>query len=293
MMSKLAERIAHIGVVAGTAEGAALCYRILCLEAENVMGRRYVHPEITLHSFPLHLYLDAIDRDDWAGVAALLSQSASKLAQVGADFVICPNNTLHKALNLVESPIPWIHIAKPVVREVEARRWRRVGILGTQTVLEGSVYSQKLQQSNIDVIVPEQDDRSRIQHIIRNELIAGVRTVKSGLFVQKVIVEMALKGAEAVILACTELPLLMAGYQAAVPLLDSTRLLARAALRYRVQEGRHSEGKHLVDRRVVTSSPETVLVAEEDRFGDHRPYDDENGLASTEAFHSVIRKKSS
>ncbi|BFU91147.1 MAG: hypothetical protein NTAFB01_23340 [Nitrospira sp.] len=291
MMSNLAERIMHIGVVAGTAEGAALCYQTLCLEAESVMGRRYVHPEITLHSFPLQLYLDAIDQDDWAGVAALMSQSASKLAQVGADFVICPNNTLHKALNLVESPIPWIHIAKPVLREVGARRWRRVGILGTQTVLEGSVYSQKLQQSHIDVIVPEQDDRSRIQHIIRNELIAGVRTVKSGLFVQKVIVEMALKGAEAVILACTELPLLMAGYQAAIPLLDSTRLLARAALRYRVQEERHSEGTHRVDRRIVIGSPKTLLFAEEDRLGNHRSGDDQNGLASREAFHSVIRKK--
>lgn len=291
MMSNLAERIAHIGLVAGTAEGAALCYRTLCLEAEGVMGRRHAHPEVTLHSFSLDRYLGAIDQDDWAGVAALMSQSASKLAQAGADIIICPNNTLHKAFRLVKSPVPWIHIAKPVVREVEARRWRRVGILGTQTVLEGSVYSQKLQQSNIDVIVPEQDDRSRIQHIIRNELIAGVRTVKSGLFVQKVIVELALKGAEAVILACTELPLLMAGYQAAVPLLDSTRLLARAALRYRVQEERHSEGKRLVDRRVVPSSPETVLVAEEDRFGDYRPYDDENSLTSTETFHSVIRKK--
>jgi hypothetical protein len=98
------ERIPHIGIVAGTAEGAALCYRILCQEAESVMGRRHAHPEVTLHSFSLHRYLDAIDQDDWSGVAALLSQSAAKLAQVGADVIICPNNTLHKAFPLVESP---------------------------------------------------------------------------------------------------------------------------------------------------------------------------------------------
>ncbi len=290
-MNNLVENNPHIGIVAGTSEGAALCYRTLCLEAESVMGRRYAHPEVTLHSFSLRMYLDAIDQDDWAGVAALMSQSAAKLTQAGADVIICPNNTLHRVFRLVTSPVPWVHIARPVVREIEARRWRRVGILGTQTVMEGSVYSEQLHRSNIDVIVPEQDDRSRIQHIIRNELIAGVRTVKSGLFVQKVIVEMALKGAEAVILACTELPLLMAGYQAAVPLLDSTRLLARAALRYRVQEGRHAEGKHLVDRRIVTDAPETALFAEEDRLGNHRSGDDENGLASTEAFHSVTRKE--
>lgn len=244
-MNNPVERIPHIGIVAGTSEGAALCYRTICREAENVLGRRYAHPEVTLHSFSLHRYLDAIDQDDWAGVAALMSQSASKLAQVGADVIICPNNTLHKAFRLVESPIPWVHIVRSVVREIEARRWRRVGILGTQTVMEGSIYSDPLGQSNIDLIAPAQDDRARIQHIIRHELIAGVRTEKSALFVQKVIAEMAFNGAEAVILACTELPLLMAEYQATVPLLDSTRLLALAALRYRVRAGQRVEGKCL------------------------------------------------
>jgi len=251
-MDNLVARIPHIGIVAGTAEGAALCYRTLCQEAESVTGRRYAHPEVTLHSFSLHRYLDAIDQDDWAGVAGLMTQSAAKLAQVGADLIICPNNTLHEAFRLVESPVPWLHIARSVVREIEVRRWHRVGILGTQTVMEGSVYSELLGQSNINIIALAQDDRARIQHIIRQELIAGVRTVKSALFIQKVIVEMALNGAEAVILACTELPLLMAGYQAAVPLLDSTRLLARAALQYQVQEERYLDGRNLIDRRVVS-----------------------------------------
>lgn len=246
------ERVPHIGIVAGTAEGAALCYRTLCQEAESVIGRRYAHPEVTLHSFSLHRYLDAIDRNDWAGVAALMSQSASKLVQAGAGIIVCPNNTLHKAFPMLEPLVPWIHIAKPVVKEVVARCWHRVGILGTQTVMEGSVYSEPLHQFNIDLIAPGQEDRARIQHIIRHELVAGIHTVKSALFVQKVIAEMALNGAEAVILACTELPLLMAGYQAAVPLLDSTRLLARAALRYRVQEDQHSEGNHYVHSRVMT-----------------------------------------
>lgn len=250
-MDNRVERIPHIGIVAGTAEGAALCYRTLCQEAEGVMGRRYAHPEITLHSFSLHRYLDAIDQDDWAYVAALMTQSAAKLAQVGVDMIICPNNTLHKAFRLVESPVPWIHIARSVVKEIEDRRWRRVGILGTQTVMEGAIYSEPLGQANIDIVAPVPDDRARIQHIIRHELIAGLCTAKSALFVQKVIAEMAGHGAEAVILACTELPLLMAGYQTAVPLLDSTRLLARAALNYRVQGQRQLEWKCVVNRQVV------------------------------------------
>lgn len=237
-MDNFTEKIPHIGIVAGTAEGAALCYRTLCLEAEN--SRRYVRPEVTLHSFPLHLYLDAIDRDDWRGVAELMSRSASKLAQVGADFIICPNNTLHKAFDLVEAPVPWLHIAKPVVEEVVEHQWHRVGIIGTQTVMEGAVYAEKLQHSSIDAMVPEKDDRIRIQQIIRSELVAGLFTSKSRVFLQKVFSDMALKGAEAVILACTELPLLMSGHQTVVPLLDSTRLLARAALGYGAEVKKYS-----------------------------------------------------
>ncbi len=231
MRNDLIERVPHIGIVAGTAEGAALCYRTLCLEAETVMGR-HSHPEITLHSFPLHLYLDAIDRDDWAGVAGFLSQSAFRLAQAGADFIICPNNTLHKAFSLVESPLPWLHIADPVVMRVIEHQWQRVGILGTQTVMEESVYSQPLQQSNIDVVIPGKDDRVRIQHIIRTELIAGLFTSRSRLFLQRVIAGMAAEGAEAVILGCTELPLLLSEDRSALPLLDSTRMQAQYALSY-------------------------------------------------------------
>ncbi len=243
-MDNLTERIPHIGIVAGTAEGAALCYRTLCLEAEGVMGRRHAHPEISLHSFPLHWYLDAIEREDWEGVAALMSQSAAKLEQAGADYIICPNNTLHRAFSLVESSIPWLHIAKPVVEEVVEHQWRRIGILGTQTVMEGGVYTENMRQSGIGTMVPKKDDRIRIQQIIRNELVAGLFTSKSRACVQNIVADMARKGAEAVILACTELPLLMSGHHAALPMLDSTRLLARAALRDGIQARKHPEKQH-------------------------------------------------
>lgn len=229
MGNGIIERVPHIGIVAGTAEGAALCYRTLCLEGEKVMGR-YMHPEITLHSLPLRHYLEAVDQDDWSGVAALLSQSAATLTQAGADVIICPNNTLHRAFDLVHSSVPWLHIAEPVVMEATQRRWRRVGILGTQIVMEGSVYSHRLQQADIDAVIPEQDDRIRIQHIIRTELITGRFTTESRGFVQGVIARLKARGAQAVVLGCTELPLLMTEDQSALPLLDSTRLLARAAL---------------------------------------------------------------
>lgn len=257
-MDDFVERVPHIGIVAGTAEGAALCYRTLCQEAEGVMGRRYDHPEVTLHSLSLHRYLDAIDRDDWAAVAALMATSAAKLAQVGADVIICPNNTLHKALSLVKPPVPWVHIARPVVREIEASRWHRVAVLGTRTVMEGDIYAQRLRQANIDVTIPKIQDRIRIQHIIRSELVAGLFTDESRQFLLSVISQMADEGAEAVILGCTELPLLLSEHRGTVPLLDSTRMLARAALSYGVQVGTHQ-----VRRRVVPSASQGELLAEQ------------------------------
>lgn len=276
-MDNLTERIPHIGIVAGTAEGAALCYRTLCLEAEGVMGRRHAHPEISLHSFPLHWYLDAIEREDWEGVAALMSQSAAKLEQAGADYIICPNNTLHRAFSLVESSIPWLHIAKPVVEEVVEHQWRRIGILGTQTVMEGGVYTENMRQSGIGTMVPKKDDRIRIQQIIRNELVAGLFTSKSRACVQNIVADMARKGAEAVILACTELPLLMSGHHAALPMLDSTRLLARAALRDGIQSRKHPEKQH--GRSPVADRADRAIMERMTR---------NSSIAGTDASHSVM-----
>lgn len=230
MTMEAAERIPHIGIVAGTAEGAALCYRTLCRGAEDFMGR-YMHPEITMHTLPLRAYLDAIDRDDWTHVARLLSQSADKLAQAGADFAICPNNTLHKAFDMVNSPIPWLHIAKVVAQEAADRGLGRVGILGTQIVMEGDVYSPILRRLGIEAMTPETGDRVRIQHIITTELIPGIVTVRSRLYLQKIVAKLAAAGADGIVLGCTELPLLLLEEHASVPLLDSARLLALAALR--------------------------------------------------------------
>lgn len=223
---------AHIGIVAGTAEGAALCYRTLCHEAEEFMGRN-AHPEITLHTFSLRSYLDFIERDDWTAVADLLSHSASKLARTGADLIICPNNTLHRAYDLVRSPIPWLHIASVVSKEAARRGFHRVGLLATRAIMEDSMYSHHLRRWGIEQVIPRADERDSIQHIIRDELIAGRVTTRSRHFLHAVISRFRTSGCDAVILGCTELPLIISQDHSPLPLLDSTRLLARAALEQR------------------------------------------------------------
>lgn len=219
----------HIGIVAGTADGAALCYRILCHEAERLMGR-HAHPEITMHALSLDAYLARIDSGDWSGVATLMSRSASVLAQAGVDLIICPNNTLHRAFDLVVSPVPWLHIAVAVEAEARRRNYRRVGLIGTQAVMQGPVYQSLFEQQGIDIVVPPPRERGELDRIIRAELIVGHYLPRSQAYVRHTISTMADQGAEAVILGCTELPLLLAEEPSSLPLLDSTRLLATAAL---------------------------------------------------------------
>jgi aspartate racemase len=224
-----AEHIPHIGIIAGTAEGAALCYRTLCHEAEQVMGR-HTHPEITMHQLPLKDYLTCIDGGNWAGVAALMTRSASVLTQAGAELIICPNNTLHRAFDAIVSPLPRLHIADAVAHEAARSHYRRVGLLGTETVAQGSVYQPILEQRGIDVLVPQCHQQRLLNRIIRTELIRGEYSQGSRAQVSGIVASLASRGAEAVILGCTELPLLLQEERPALPLLDSTRILAVAAL---------------------------------------------------------------
>jgi aspartate racemase len=230
MMEERCRKVPHIGIVAGTADGAALCYRTLCHEAERLMGR-HAHPEMTLHALPLDAYLAHIDAGDWASVAALMSRSASLLAQAGAELIICPNNTLHRAFDLVATTVPWLHIASAVEAEATRLKFRRVGLLGTQAVMQGAVYQPILEPRGIDILLPQPRECVQLDGIIRAELIRGDYPLRSRGFVLDIISSMAAQGAEAVILGCTELPLLLQEEEPVLPLLDSTRILAIAALK--------------------------------------------------------------
>ena len=219
----MSNHVPHIGIVGGTADGAALCYRTLCHEAERLTGG-HAYPEITMHALPLEAYLASIDSGDWPGVAALMSRSASVLAQAGAELIICPNNTLHRAFDLVVSPVPWVHIAAAVVAETTRRNYRRVGLLGTQVTMQGTVYHPIFEHHGIEIVLPPVPTRIELDRIIRTELIRGRYLPRSLAYVQDII------STDAVILGCTELPLLLSEAPSSLPLLDSTRLLATAAL---------------------------------------------------------------
>src|ERR1700758_3684730 len=222
----------HIGIVACSTEGAALCYRTISLEGAQMIGK-HDHPEVSLHSFSLAEYMKSIDTGDWAGVAGLMLSSAEKLARAGTDFLICPDNTIHQAFDLVEhrSPRPWLHIAREVAAEVKRREYRRLAGLGTKYLMEGPVYREALKTAGIEHRVPGAEQRVRINQIIFEELVNGQFLPQSLAYHIEVIRELKDEGCDAVVLGCTEIPLLVMPEDSPLPALDSTRLLARAAVR--------------------------------------------------------------
>ncbi|OFX15983.1 aspartate racemase [archaeon RBG_16_50_20] len=222
----------HIGIVACSSEGAALCYRTICLEGAMIMGRQS-HPEITMHTYPLSEYMRHIEVDRWDGVAELMLSSAEKLARVGADFIICPDNTIHQAFDRVvdKSSLPWLHIAEEVASEAAGRNYRRLGILGTRYLMEGPVYPTKLAAKKINHSIPDTNERRRINEIIFDELVKGRFTEESRRYFNEVIDRLKDQGCDAAVLACTEIPLLLTEDDSSLPTLDSTRILARAALK--------------------------------------------------------------
>lgn len=222
----------HIGIVACSTEGAALCYRTVSLEGARLLGQ-HDHPEVSLHSNSLAKYMGFIDANDWAGVAELMLSSADKLARAGADFLICPDNTIHQAFDLVEhrSPRPWLHIAKEVAKEAQQRQFKRLAVLGTRYLMEGSVYREALKAVGIDHRIPGGEQREHLNRIIMDELVNGQVVPRSLAYYVEVIRFLKDEGCDAVVLGCTEIPLLVTPEVSPLPTLDSTRLLATAAVR--------------------------------------------------------------
>lgn len=224
--------VQHIGIVGCSAEGAALCYKTICREGSSLLGT-YAHPEVSIHTPSLADYLACLDRNDWQGVGELMLSSAYKLAKMGADLLICPDNTIHQAFSYVlpRSPLPWLHIAEVVAQQAVKEGFRCLGLTGTRWLVDSEVYPEKLTPYGLTYGRPSLVEREEINRIIMEELVQGVLTPNAITYFQQVIHHLKAQGCDAVILGCTEIPLIINDSNSPLPTLDSTRLLARAALR--------------------------------------------------------------
>lgn len=228
----------HIGIVGCSAEGAALCYRTICAEGAALLGP-HAHPEVSMHTPSLADYVYCLDQGDLEGVGELMLASARKLASAGADFLICPDNTIHQAFPHVESrsPLPWLHIAEEVALVASERGYRRLGITGTRWLVDSEVYPDKLATKGLQYLRPSAEERDEMSRIIMDELVYGVATPAAAAYFQSVIQSFKAQQCDAVVLGCTEIPLIVNDANSPLPTLDSTRLLARAALRRAVGTG--------------------------------------------------------
>jgi aspartate racemase len=224
-------RARPIGILACSFEGAALCYRTIGLEAEELMGP-HNHPRITLDNIPMALMVPYFDRQDYAGLGALMTESARRLEAAGAELLICPDNSCHLAYEHVQPActVPFLHIAEVVAEVARKSGFKKAAILGTAYTMQSTLYSDALARAGIEALSPRREQQEVVNRIIFDELVKGTVTPKACADVLTVVTEMKSAGCDTVVLGCTELPMIADAVTLPLPCLDSTRLLAKAAL---------------------------------------------------------------
>jgi len=220
----------HLGILAHSTEGAALCFRAFCQEGFAELGPNE-HPDVTLDCIALARSMPGWESGDHATIRGILAVSAQRLADAGADFFVCPDNTAHMALELPGPALalPGLHIAEVVADRAAADGRRRVAVLGTRYLMDGPVYPTAFGKRGIHAELPDQADRTVVDAIIFDELVNGVLSIGSRDTFVRIIEKLAARGCDAAALVCTEIPLLVDPAGSPIPTLDSTRLLARAA----------------------------------------------------------------
>ncbi len=221
-----------IGIAAHSAEGGSLCFRAACHEGSAHLGL-HMHPTIVVSAVPMGLSMPGWQTDDYPAIARNLTRGIQLVADTGADFFVCPDNTAHIVLEQVvaELPIPGLHIAEGVCREITAQGWRRIGLHGTKWTMTGAIYANFLEKHGMQRLIPEEPLRERLNSAIFDELCQGISNPPTTELFLTAIRNLKAIGAECVILGCTEIPLIVTPDNSPLPILDSTRLLAKYAVR--------------------------------------------------------------
>jgi aspartate racemase len=226
-----------IGIVAHSFEGAALCFLTACREGAVYLGP-HMHPNIVLSAVPMGLSMPGWQANDYSAVGKYLSEGVQQVADAGADFYICPDNTAHIVLEEIAAglPLPGLHIAEVVCHEITMRGWRHVGLLGTRWTMTGPVYETALEKLGLERLIPDEPTREQLNAAIFDELCLGIFNARTTNLFLGAIEDLKSRGAECVILGCTEIPLIVTAENSPLPAFDSTRLLAKYAVREAVSE---------------------------------------------------------
>lgn len=221
----------RIGIIAHSAEGAALCFLTACREGQRQLGA-HMHPEIVMSAIPMGVSMPGWEANDFDAVAPHLRRGVEQVAAAGADFFVCPDNTAHLVLEMIAEslPIPGLHIAEVVAGEMATNGWQKAALLGTRWTTTGPVYPEILRRYGFTRLVPDEHTRAKLNQMIFEELCQGkFRAETTALFVDAIRV-LGEQGADCAILGCTEIPLIVTAQNSPLPVLDSTRLLATRAV---------------------------------------------------------------
>lgn len=223
----------QIGIVGVSPEGASLCYQQLFRHAA-VMLEPHMHPVVCVHNIPLAQYVEAVRRDDWMQVAALMRNSAEKLASIGAEFCFTPDNAVQHAVQLAEAscPIPWLKMTRAVATKIEEDNRKIIGVIGTKYVTTGSVYQTDLGMKGIKLVRPSEEDTEMLNRIIFDELVFGIIREISRTQILDVIRRLGDKGCEGVILGCSEAPLMVTAANCDLPVYNASDIMAEQAIRF-------------------------------------------------------------
>ena len=225
-----------IGILGGMSPESTVEYYQYITRAYTERFGDHNYPEIIIYSVSFQPYVDWPKEDRWDLIAAGLRDAARKLAAAGADFILIATNTMHLVFDEVQAgvDIPMLSLLDVVGDAIRARGMKTVGLIGTQFTMEKPFYQDALLRRGINVLVPDAGDRTYVNSVIYNELIAGEIREESRAGFVKVIQKLVARGAEGVILGCTEIPLLVSEGDAGIPLFDTTIIHAEAALNYAI-----------------------------------------------------------
>jgi aspartate racemase len=223
-----------IGILGGMSPESTVEYYQYITHSYTDRFGDYGYPEIIIYSVSFQPYVDWPQQDRWDLVAQGLSEAAQKLEAAGADFIVIATNTMHLVFDQVQASVsvPMLSLLDAVGEAILARGMKTVGLLGTKFAMEKGFYQDALARRGITVLVPDADDREYVNAVIYDELVAGQIRDESRAGFVTIIERLAERGAEGVILGCTEIPLLVGEADAGIPLFDTTVIHAEAALNY-------------------------------------------------------------
>jgi aspartate racemase len=225
-----------IGILGGLSPESTVAYYSYIIRKYTERFGDYSYPEIIIYSVNFQRYIAWGQSGQWKHIAEDMISAARSLERAGADFGVIATNTMHIVFDQVQAgvKIPFLHLIDATAEAIKTRNLSKVGLLGTRFTMSESFYKDRLAANSITAIVPDAHEQEEIDRMIYEELVRGLIVEASRKRFMEIIAELGERGAEGIILGCTEIPMLVSEKNCSLPLFDTTTIHAEKALQYSV-----------------------------------------------------------